>query len=313
MDDRGDLDQIWQNDQNNDRSVIDAFTRAPIITISTQAGKSTPNKSPFVPLKEYYTKERKTCIRTRIYGKNRRQSSPSISSSCSHSDDQTDESIIEQRKDARLNRKRKLCNHSSDSSDEYAIIPHKNKYKEGISECFLCSWGNLYHDGIEAPKINRLSNIIKNNYGKHNNEDIAQQLHLYFKHEIYDPKRGMVMLTVETALEHLEFHCNDATIYVGESIKRLRRLDSILENKIVREDETYDRNALADLHKNMSLGLRYYKENIERLNFVNGGTKDDQKGTSNYFNMLEPFLENDGNTRYNAQMQKTQDIRAIRL
>lgn len=304
MDYREDLNQLWQHGQDNDQSLVDSFSRNPTITISTQS-KAAQSKSPCVPLYTHYRKIRKEHVKHKLQYE-------SI-------DSDSEESVEEQQQqeegrdgENQMNQRGK-SNESTLSLDD-TITRKRPRYKEGISKCFLCDWGNTYHDGIEAPKINKLTQIIKNNYGKHDNESIAEQLHLYFKEEIYDPSRGMVMLTAETALNHIEgLHNLDATIYIGESIKRLKRIDQLLEDRIFREDDTYDRNALADLHKNMTLCCRFYREKIGQLNFSNGNTKEDQKGASNYFNLLQPFVENNEKSHYNTQMKKTQDIKAIKL
>jgi hypothetical protein len=344
MEERESLDQFWQRGLDNDHSAVNALSRAPTITISTSRGGSDQRKSPCVTLDKYYNKARKCYIKEKVRhgfdeelsvesidesdideenrNRDRREGAGGEEERGSGEEEDNDSSHHSNEDGIRgggggVINKRKRTNESDSSiegEEREARVPMRRRYKEGVSECFLCSWGNSYHDGIEAPKINKLTEIIKSNYGKHNNREIAQELHLYFKNEIYDPKRGMVMLTTATALEHIEgLHCLDATIYVGESIKRLKRIDFLLENKIFREDDSYDHQALSDLHKNMALTCRYYSLKIQMMNFSNGNTREDQKGASNYFNLLEPFLDKNKNKQSNKQIYKTQERRAIQL
>lgn len=334
MEERESLDQFWQRGLDNDHSAVNALSRAPSITISTSRG-SDQRKSPCVALDKYYNKARKCYIKEKVrHGFDEVLSIESIDESETDEEDADEDRegggggedndssnhskengrMIEKRGQVEKRKRIDETDSSLEGEERETRIRKRTRYREGVSECFLCSWGNLYHDGIEAPKINKLTEIIKSNYGKHNNREIAQELHLYFKNEIYDPKRGMVMLTAATALEHIEgLHCLDATIYVGESIKRLKRIDFLLENKIFREDDSYDHQSLSDLHKNMALTCRYYSLKIQMMNFSNGNTRDDQKGASNYFNLLEPFLDKNKNKHSNKQIYKTQERRGIKL
>ena len=181
-------------------------------------------------------------------------------------------------------------------------------------ECFLCAWGDKFHDGIEAPHANKLTEIIKRNYGVHDNTEIAQELHLYFKHEVYDPSRGMVMLTAAVALEHIEgLHSLDATIYIGESIRKEKRIAFMLENMIFREDGTYDKAALADFRRSQKEIRDLYLMPVSRMNFSNGNTKDDMRGASNYFNLQQPFSQRQSDRARQQQLARTRNQPTFRL
>jgi hypothetical protein len=161
---------------------------------------------------------------------------------------------------------------------------------EDRPECFLCSWGNVYHDGIEAPHINKLTAIIKENYGVHHNREIARELHLYFKNEIYRPGTGMTMLTTAVALEHIEqLHTQDARIFLGESIKQEKKLLFCFMNRIYREDGTWDTDALKE-YRNSKKELRtLYTMPLNRMNFNNGNTAEDMRRAANYHNLMPKF------------------------
>jgi hypothetical protein len=157
-------------------------------------------------------------------------------------------------------------------------------------ECFLCSWSNDYHDGIDGAHLNRLTAIIKENYGVHHNREIARELHLYFKNEVYRPGVGMGMLTTACALEHIEeLHTQDARIFLGESIKQEKKLMFCFKNKIYREDGSWDKEALKEYRASKKELRTLYTMPLSRMNFNNGNTTEDMRRAANYHNLLQKF------------------------
>lgn len=174
---------------------------------------------------------------------------------------------------------------------------HRDYSSKHRNECFLCAWGNKFHDGIAAPHVNKLVEIIDTNYGVHHNREIANELHLYFKYEIYDPASGMQMLTREIALEHIEsMHTLNARIFLGESIKQEKQLSFLFLNAIWRPDPvtggfTYDKVA-ADQYRKSQKSLReLYLMPLNKMNFANGNNAEDLKRAANYMNLMMPRFE----------------------
>jgi hypothetical protein len=192
-------------------------------------------------------------------------------------------------------RKRRHCEYSA---------KHRN-------ECFLCAWGNKFHDGIAAPHVNKLIDIIDTNYGVHHNREIANELHLYFKYEIYDPASGMQMLTREIALEHIEsMHTLNARIFLGESIKQEKQLSFLFLNAIWRPDPaggfTYDKVA-ADQYRKSQKSLReLYLMPLNKMNFSNGNNAEDLKRAANYMNLMMPRFEQKVAPQRQQQQQQHQ-------
>jgi hypothetical protein len=159
-------------------------------------------------------------------------------------------------------------------------------------ECFLCAWGNKFHDGIEAPHVNKLHDIIAQNYGVHANREIANELHLYFKREIYDPSLGMAMLTRQCALEHIEqLHTLDARIFLGESIRAEKQLAFLFKNKIWRRDGSFDKWAAEQYRKSMKVLCQLYRMPLASMNFNNGNNAEDLKRAANYMNLMMPRFD----------------------
>lgn len=70
----------------------------------------------------------------------------------------------------------------------------------------MCTWSNRFYEGVNTEKVMRLFEIAYENNVMCDNREVALQLHLYFKHEVYQSGQGMPMLTKEIALEHIECH-----------------------------------------------------------------------------------------------------------
>jgi hypothetical protein len=157
-------------------------------------------------------------------------------------------------------------------------------------ECFLCAWGNKYHDGIEAPHINKLHNIISQNYSVHHNKEIAKELHMYFMDEIYDPELGMGILTPEIALEHIEqLHTLDARIFVGETIKTEKKLAYLFQNRICRANGTLDKESVTEYRKSIKVLCQLYRMPLDKMNFNNGNSAEDLRRAANYMQLMPRF------------------------
>jgi hypothetical protein len=158
-------------------------------------------------------------------------------------------------------------------------------------ECFLCAWGNALHDGIEAPHVNKMTEIIQQNYGVHHNREIATEVVLYYMTEVYDPALGMAPMTRQMVLEHLEQHTLDARIFLGEAIKAEKQLAFLFKQRMWRTDGTFDKAAVAEYRRSMGALCGYYNMQLARMNFNNGNNAEDMKKQANYMNLMMPRFD----------------------
>lgn len=158
-------------------------------------------------------------------------------------------------------------------------------------ECFLCAWGNALHDGIEAPHVNKMTDIIQQNYGVHHNKEIANEVVLYYMSEVYDPALGMAPLTRQVVLEHLEQHTLDARIFLGEAIKAEKQMAFLFKNRMWRADGSFDKAAVIEYRHSMSALCGYYKMRLDTMNFNNGNNAEDMKKQANYMNLMMPRFD----------------------
>lgn len=80
--------------------------------------------------------------------------------------------------------------------------------KHEMGGCFLCITGNQFYEGNNASHVHRLHEIL-DYVGEHSNVSLAEQLHLYFKTNVYKANQDMPMLTKEIALEHIQTMCQN--------------------------------------------------------------------------------------------------------
>lgn len=162
-------------------------------------------------------------------------------------------------------------------------------------ECFLCAWGNKFHDGIKAKHVNNLMDIM-DEYGKCSNVELAGMLHLYFKNKVYKPEEGMSMLTKEVALEHIEgLHSLSASIFVGESIRKWKKIFFGFENALFKENGKYDEKAFDKLEKAQKILIMLYKLKIQELNFSLGKSSEDTRRIAHPFNLMQEFKQTASN------------------
>jgi hypothetical protein len=196
---------------------------------------------------------------------------------------------------------------SEDSGDDMLPQPQKRRRSDGdgspprrkrrkeyhhanSDECVLCGWGNKLHDGIEAEHFVHLNNIINMNYGTHHNKEIAIELSLYFKEEIYDPTSGMKLLTKEMALEHIEsLHTLNARIYHGEAIKEEKEMKFLFKNIIWKSDGTFNQAAVNEYRKSKKMIHELMKTKPSELAYAENTSVDDMKRMAAHYKMMPKF------------------------
>lgn len=167
--------------------------------------------------------------------------------------------------------------------------PHYDTQKRG--ECFLCAFGNRFHDGVKAKKVNRLFDIM-DGYGMCHNIELAQQLELYFKENVYKPGQGMTMLTKEIALEHIEgMHTLSAIIFIGESIKTWMKVFFNSANTLYKANGKIDKEASILMRDSQKMLNELYKMDPSKLNFNFGKSRDDTNKLGAPFRIMPEFKQ----------------------
>lgn len=161
---------------------------------------------------------------------------------------------------------------------------------EHIRECFLCSWGDRFHDSVYGTLVNRLHAIFSLNYGRVENAALAQMLHLYFKKRVWQP--GMPMLTQEVALTHIEqMHSLDPRITVGEMIRHYHRLFLTFQNEIYYDNGSFNPRAFAAMNHAGKMILSLYKSDPVKMNFYNPDLELDTKQVGRFTNIMANFSQ----------------------
>jgi hypothetical protein len=165
--------------------------------------------------------------------------------------------------------------------------------KRAPPECFLCSWGNKFHDGIEAPHINAMIEIIDKNLGVIKKEAISQMVHLYFKEFVYRPDLGMKMLHAHVVLEHIKgLHTLSARIFLCESVDFWKQLRFLYSTQIFQSDGRFINEKAAkatERAQNQLNGL--YRMDLRKMNFSQGETQEDLNRMGAAFTQMALFSQ----------------------
>lgn len=187
-------------------------------------------------------------------------------------------------------------NNNNDSVDEKPIHIHKkikNKKEEtfdGKDSCFLCAYGDRFHDGIHLAHINKLNDIIDQCYGITSNKELAEQLHMYFKKNVYQEGIGMAMLEKDVALRHIEeFHSLSAKIYIGESIKKWSMIRNLLERSLFLDDCTPVTKNIIVYERVQKIISSFYTMPLPKMNFNLGATKEDLNKLGAFHHIMPEF------------------------
>lgn len=181
--------------------------------------------------------------------------------------------------------------------------PPRKKARKGMvpsskDSCFLCAFGDRFHDGIRAPHIARMEEIIDKFYGRMNNYDLANCIHLYFKKNVYSEDESMPMLWPQVVLEHLEGeHTMAALNFIVESIKQYRKMKFIAMNNVYKSDGSIDYRAFTVFDKSQTKLEKLYHTKIENMIFANGQTSEDLNSKGSYFNLLPMFSQKEEHLR----------------
>ena len=291
------MEDIWEQDNGNglpfeeyerqqkkDMVTIDAFVQPTKISIRGPTSKQ-QQQEPLkkVPFEKHYTSIYNQYINEKFEHLHQEEF-PSCNTQSSGEESGDEDSIST---DGGGARKRKRS-----SRDSFSIEKRPKKFDASHPyECFLCGWGDIQHDSIEAEHIILMLNIINVNRGIHSNSDISLQVHQYFMEEVYDPESGMDILTPEIVYDHLVgIHSLDASLYIAERIRKRKQYLFVLEQNLVLEDGSIDHKVMDHINKNESITLELYGKKPSTMMFGNGNGAEDMKRQANSVALL-PKME----------------------
>lgn len=224
-----------------------------------------------VPLREHFTKIYNDSINRRL--------APDSNESEEEEEEEADgeeEKTVHLSDDSSSHKRQKHCHHAYDMR------------KRG--PCVFCEWGNKTLDSIEAPHYDKLVKILDENYGYHDNLEIADELKIYYDKEVYDPTIGMPKLTRAGALEHIEgLHTLNAKIFLGETIRDERQMMISFRDAVWRSDGSYDNKAYANYRKSVDAIFRHYLFPLPKANFNERSNPDDLKKMADYYKIRPKF------------------------
>lgn len=159
-------------------------------------------------------------------------------------------------------------------------IPRATEQRQRFTDksCFGCMWKSARQENtaISVNRMNKCIAMIEQNYGTIDNRYLAKLVHKYFKHKIYLPKEGKVpMWRTRTIQDHIEKHTLEPRIFVGESIRNLKKFMAAIGNMTFTEQvneagETHtipqkdNIKLYLDIHKRIA---EMYKINPKEMNF----------------------------------------------
>lgn len=158
-------------------------------------------------------------------------------------------------------------------------------------ECFLCGWGDKFHDGIEAPHINKMHSIIDDCFGIWSKLEIATGVVRYYEAVVCVANPDLPRLSVPMVLDHLENHTRDARLFLVNRMDEACQLIFMLKQDIVRADGTKDYKALGEYWRAVDKGFAMYSAKLEKMNFNNGKTRDDTRLMSNPIQLMRAFSQ----------------------
>lgn len=279
----------YERQQKKDMVTIDAFVQPTKISIRGPASKQQQEPLKRVPFEKHYMTIYNQYVNEK-FGHLHDDEEDHDGQECSHhsftsEESDNDDSTVEGRKRRR----------SEAGGDFLGLGTGREKRKKfDISqpyECFLCGWGNVQHDSIEAPHINKMVDIIELNKGIHSPWDIAIQVSTYFMKDVYDPESGMDVLTPEIVYDHIiNCHSLDAASHIAERIRKRKQYIFIMEQNVVLEDGSVDIKMMEQIDKCDKILLELYGKKPSLMMFSNGNNAEDMKRQANCISLL-PKME----------------------
>ena len=185
---------------------------------------------------------------------------------------------------------------------ESDIIPTRETKvlnKTGGGECFGCMWssGKNGENSIPINKLNILNSIMDQHYGTMENAALAKVVHMYFKKKIHKEGGSIPIWRTRMIKEHIEKHTLDPRIYIGESIRKFKRVLNVVDGMLLKEEVNAANEshtvvnekclrAILDLHRRIT---EMYKSVPREMNFYTEDRKISFEYVGRFVNLSKNF------------------------
>lgn len=137
---------------------------------------------------------------------------------------------------------KKTAANVSDTADNVPLSKLKNP--DSTATCWGCRYGNLDMDKEDHPEQYGLWEMFRNDYGKISNDELAKNMHSYFKHNIMEPaiQEGHECSDwpVESIKEHFLNHIKEPKILIVEHIDKMSFLLDLMYNNCIKQKDNGD-------------------------------------------------------------------------
>lgn len=169
----------------------------------------------------------------------------------------------------------------SKSPDAFSSFLKTKEKQTAENFCVGCYFGCLEKEIIYGKAINDLIKLIYDNYGSLDNNVLAKSAHTIYKYRIYNEckKYGYdcPMWRTKSIKEHIEKHCKDPRLFIGETMKHLTKdilaLNKIMYKVYAKEDGTQelqvDLPTLKARNDLLKAQFIVYRSNPKMMNFYN--------------------------------------------
>lgn len=132
----------------------------------------------------------------------------------------------------------------SGGDDALEVVPDDDD--DSGTGCFLCDWGETRYDKLMAPKVDRLTQILKEGFGNISIEALAHALASYYQCEIRSPAlvRGerLPRWTPEEVKTHITEHMTgNPSVWLTLTINRLQFYERWLDKQLRQDAASGDR------------------------------------------------------------------------
>jgi hypothetical protein len=184
------------------------------------------------------------------------------------------------------------------------------------TECFMCAWGNLYHDGISTKHIKKMNKIMSN-YGGCENMELAQQLVLYYRRKVYtkhSKKNGerLPMFTLAVALVHIENHVLSAKTFIVGSLRLFHQVRYVIANNLFDENGKHDRHDLNGLINVQKVITSTFNLDPKKMMFNFDEGREDMEKIGQNFRFMEQFKQRDDRIQKRLKQAKKKQKKSKR-
>ena len=143
--------------------------------------------------------------------------------------------------DVEIHIKKSSNNNSTETADN---VPLNELREKTSSRCWGCKYGNLDVDKDEHPEQHGLWQMFRNDYGKISNDELAKNMHSYFKRYIMKPAidegHKCDEWPVESIKDHFVNHMKEPKVIIVEHIDKMSFLLDLMYNNCIKQKENGD-------------------------------------------------------------------------